>query len=196
MGLHAFTGSTLASLRTVELSPLAWPFEHIAPIAAYVFSRTSYRDHAQLVFENLKARRFEPLKHWESLEGLVRGSGEGALAGIYHRALLDTLAPRFPQATLERTARSYFYVRVGGLVDAIAVGEQCGMLAVFPCSDALSLHLERELIGHVDGAARRMDVPHGEGVASGRGDPLRRAGSGCDVAGRTAGHSPRTKMSR
>lgn len=141
MGLEAFTGNTLASIRTGDLSAVAWPFERVAPITAYVFSSTRYRDQARTAFRHLKQRAFEALHGCASLDDIVIKGDMRLLAHAYHRALLETLAASFPEWTLHCSDRGYFYLRVCGSGGERAVGEQFGMLAVFPSMKALTSHL-------------------------------------------------------
>ena len=140
MHISAFVGQELANIPLVEVSAQSWPFDFVAPLAAWFWIDTRFRRAAESAFAGLKSVNFEAIISCGCLDDVAVKCDERLLSGAYHRALLEILVPIHPQWQLE--CNELGQLRCLGSVGRRLEGQQFGMLDVFPDIRVLANHLE------------------------------------------------------
>ena len=140
MRLSDFVGLELGSLPLLEISVRSWPFELVAPLAAWFWINTSFRPAADNALAKLKLLEFDATISCAQLEDVPLKADERLLSNAYHRALLELVAPLQPHWRLE--CNDLGQLRWSGPEGRRAQGQQFGMLEVFPDSRALADHLK------------------------------------------------------
>jgi hypothetical protein len=144
MRLSAFVGQELASVPLVEVSVRSWPFDLVAPLAAWFWIDTRFRATADHAFTKLKSLEFEATIGCGCLDDIPLKADERLLGNAYHRSLLELLAPLRPRWQLG--CNDLGQLCCSAAEGPRAEGQQFGMLAVFPDTRALAAHLEVDVV--------------------------------------------------
>lgn len=161
MRLSSFVGCELASVPAVEICVRDWPFELVAPLAAWFWIDTRFRAAAERAFPKLKSIEFDPTASCISLDDVPLKIDERGLRNAYHRTLLSLITPIHPGWKLE--SNDLGQLRISGRQGRRLGGHQFGMLAIFPDSRALAEHLEVDaalLSNASQWAGMRREGPH------------------------------------
>jgi hypothetical protein len=143
MGIAAFLDRPLCTVPLAEVAARSWPFELVAPLAAWYWISTDHRSEAEYAFTHLKSLDFEAIVACRSLDE-VPVKADGSLLGrAYHRALLEIVCALYPQWQVQ--CDDLGHLCFAGSNVGRAQGQQFGMLAVFPDTQALAVHLNVDL---------------------------------------------------
>jgi hypothetical protein len=143
MAITAFVGRPLATVPLAEVAVRSWPFDLVAPLAAWYWVSTEYRSEAESAFVRLQSLHFEATIACGGFDDVAL-KADGCLLGCaYHRALLEIIAPVHPQWQLQCNDLGQLYLS-GSNVGHVQ-GQQFGMLAVFPDIQGLADHLNIDL---------------------------------------------------
>jgi len=144
MRLSAFVGRELSSVPLAEISAREWPFDLVAPLAAWYWIDTRFRAAGERAFPKLKSLEFDATVSCSSLDDVPLKIDERVLSDAYHRALLELLTPIHPRWQLE--CNDLGQLRFSGRDGHRLAGHQFGMLAILPDSRALAEHLEIDVV--------------------------------------------------
>jgi hypothetical protein len=144
MRLSAFVGRELASIPLVEISVRSWPFDLVAPLAAWFWTNTRFRAAADGAFARLKSLEFDATISCGCLDDVPLKADERLLSNAYHRALLEIVTPLHPRWQLE--CSDLGQLRCSAREGCRVEGHQFGMLGVFPDSRALADHLKIDVV--------------------------------------------------
>ena len=175
MRLSTFVGRELASVPLVEVSVRSWPFDLVAPLAAWFWINTRFREAAEGAFARLKSLEFDSTISCGCLDDVPLKADERVLTNAYHRALLELVTPLHPQWQLE--CNDLGQLRCSGREGPRVEGHQFGMLQVFPDSRALADHLKIDVLQLVEAsewAGRRKESPNPQLVRPHRRAPTQR----------------------
>jgi hypothetical protein len=148
MRLSAFVGQELANVPLVEVSARSWPFDLVAPLAAWFWVDTGFRAAADGAFAELKSLEFEATIACGCLDDVSLKADERLLGNAYHRALLELVAPIHPRWQLG--CNDLGQLCCSGPRGLRAEGQQFGMLQVFPDARVLANHFEINVVQLAD----------------------------------------------
>jgi hypothetical protein len=143
MGIAAFLDRPLCTVPLPEVAARSWPFELVAPLAAWYWISTQYRSEAEYAFTRLKAQGFEAIIACGSLDEMAVKADGRLLGRAYHRALLEIVCALYPQWQVQCDGLGQLCF--AGSNVGRAQGQQFGMLAIFPDTHALAADLNVDL---------------------------------------------------
>jgi hypothetical protein len=143
MGIAAFLDRPLCTVPLAEVAARSPPFELVAPLAAWYWISTDYRSEAEYPFTHLKSLDFEAIIACRSLDEVPLTANGSLLSRAYHRALLEIVSALYPQWQVQ--CNDHGHLCFAGSNVGRAQGQQFGMLAIFPDTQALAVHLNVDL---------------------------------------------------
>jgi hypothetical protein len=143
MGITPFLDRPLCMVPLAEVAARSPPFELVAPLAAWYWISTDYRREAEYAYTHLKSLDFEAITACRSLDEMAVKADSSLLGRAYHRALLEIVSALYPQWQVQ--CNDLGHLCFAGSNVGRAQGQQFGMLAIFPDTQALAVHLNVDL---------------------------------------------------